>query len=153
VDEVCLYNTEDTGSQRRRRGLPYALRQLVAREIDLVHMRKEDEKSPLTSSSTNTPNLTSNKSQERGESQQKKMKQSPKKGVEGVASVAKVVDRADRDPVDFFGRPLDPKVLLAKEAEDKADSGGGIISSDIWFKFKEGYNNAVRRTVKMKDLA
>ena len=27
-----------------------------------------------------------------------------------------------------------------------------LVSSDIWFKFKEGYSNAVRRTIKMKDL-
>jgi hypothetical protein len=27
-----------------------------------------------------------------------------------------------------------------------------IVKTDIWFKFKEGYSNAVRRTVKMKDL-
>lgn len=27
-----------------------------------------------------------------------------------------------------------------------------IVKSDIWFHFKEGFNNAVRRSVDMKDL-
>jgi hypothetical protein len=29
----------------------------------------------------------------------------------------------------------------------------GILSSDVWFKFKEGYNNAVRRNIRVLDLA
>ena len=35
---------------------------------------------------------------------------------------------------------------LAKKKENE------IVKSDIWFKFKEGYSNAVRRNLKMKEL-
>ena len=52
-------------------------------------------------------------------------------------------------PVDFFGRRIQPKIDPVKEAEQKANE---IIISDVWFKFKEGYNNAVRKNIKMKDL-
>ena len=27
-----------------------------------------------------------------------------------------------------------------------------VISSDIWFKFQEGFSNAVRKTVRIQDL-
>ena len=27
-----------------------------------------------------------------------------------------------------------------------------VIGGDIWFHFKEGFSNAVRRTVKLQDL-
>ena len=63
----------------------------------------------------------------------------------------------ERSPVDFFGRPID----RARAAAAATASAGGaaaqranaeIVSSDIWFKFKEGYNNAVRRLVRMRDL-
>ena len=52
-------------------------------------------------------------------------------------------------PVDFFGRRIQPKIDPAKQAEKKANE---IIISDVWFKFKEGYNNAVRKNIRMKDL-
>ena len=62
---------------------------------------------------------------------------------------AKQVDVKEHVPVDFFGRKIQPKIDPAKEAVRKAND---IIISDIWFKFKEGYNNAVRRNIRMKDL-
>jgi hypothetical protein len=37
-------------------------------------------------------------------------------------------------------------------AQQTKKSEADMEKSDIWFKFKEGYSNAVRRTVKMKDL-
>ena len=39
---------------------------------------------------------------------------------------------------------IDPAKL-----EQKANE---TVKSDIWFKFKEGYSNAVRRNIKMKDI-
>lgn len=63
---------------------------------------------------------------------------------------AKHIEVKDRVPVDFFGRRIQPKPACpVKEAAKKANE---IISSDVWFKFKEGYNNAVRRTIRMKDM-
>jgi hypothetical protein len=63
-----------------------------------------------------------------------------------------------RRPVDFFGRPI----VRAAGIGSASASGSGLqhqaadknelVSSDIWFKFKEGYNNAVRRLVRMRDL-
>ncbi len=67
---------------------------------------------------------------------------------------AKKVDlRAQRRPVDFFGRAIDPESAARKMAADrKEEEENRIISSDVWFRFKEGYNNAVRKMVRMRDL-
>lgn len=63
---------------------------------------------------------------------------------------AKRVEVKEHVPVDFFGRRIEPKPMDAdKEAAKKANE---IIISDVWFKFKEGYNNAVRRNIRMQDL-
>ena len=35
-----------------------------------------------------------------------------------------------------------------KKTEDK----NSVIKSDIWFRFKEGYSNAVRRNLKVKEF-
>merc|ERR1712226_633200 len=60
---------------------------------------------------------------------------------------AKPVMVKDVVPTDFFGRQIkvDPSKQVKKIEKD-------LVKSDIWFKFKEGYSNAVRRNVKMKDL-
>jgi len=38
------------------------------------------------------------------------------------------------------------------EPKQKEKAANDIVKTDIWFKFKEGYSNAVRRTLKTKDL-
>merc|ERR1712098_12093 len=58
---------------------------------------------------------------------------------------AKPVLVKDVVPSDFFGSQIkvDPSKQVKKVESD-------LVKSDIWFKFKEGYSNAVRRNVKMK---
>ena len=49
-------------------------------------------------------------------------------------------------PTDFFGRQIAPKAKTTGEVKNS------LLSNDIWFKFKEGYSNAVRRTIRLQDL-
>jgi len=49
---------------------------------------------------------------------------------------------------DFFGRVIVPIADTSPEAEAKKKS-----AIAVYYRFKEGYSNAVRRFVKMKDLA
>ena len=58
---------------------------------------------------------------------------------------AKPVEFKTRAPTDFFGRTL--KVNPKKE-----ENKNNVIKSDVWFKFKEGYSNAVRRNLKVKEF-
>ena len=43
----------------------------------------------------------------------------------------------------LFYYQVDPK---------KTETKNSVIKSDIWFKFKEGYSNAVRRNLKVKEF-
>ena len=61
----------------------------------------------------------------------------------------------ERIPVDFFGRPITTAKASKSGPNQLANlktESDGILSSDVWFKFKEGYNNAVRRNIRVQDL-
>ncbi|KAK9505100.1 hypothetical protein O3M35_009241 [Rhynocoris fuscipes] len=49
---------------------------------------------------------------------------------------------------DFFGRVVSAS-LKKETTKAKTDD---IVKSDVWYHFKEGYNNAVRKNVLMSDL-
>lgn len=73
---------------------------------------------------------------------------------------AKPVEIKQAVATDFFGRVVKVISLISKrltfsqvDPEKQAQKAeNDLVKSDIWFKFKEGYSNAVRRHVKMKDL-
>ena len=67
---------------------------------------------------------------------------------------AKNIDVADRVPVDFFGRRIEKVTKTTAAVTDGKESNKKeeLVFSDVWFNFKEGFNNAVRRTIRMKDL-
>jgi len=122
--------------------LPYAIKQLIAHEVEKEKMRRsdagkepeviEEEKSKTTSASGS-------------DATKKELPNHLRQKLE-----IKQVEVKEHVPVDFFGRRIQPKKIdLATEAIQKANE---IVSSDVWFKFKEGYNNAVRKNIKMKDL-
>ncbi|XP_042208895.1 chromosome transmission fidelity protein 18 homolog isoform X2 [Homarus americanus] len=50
-------------------------------------------------------------------------------------------------PRDFFGRIINRPVN-----QQINNLNNEIVKSDIWFRFKEGYSNAVRKPIKMKNL-
>ncbi|KAG0437260.1 hypothetical protein HPB47_017525 [Ixodes persulcatus] len=56
--------------------------------------------------------------------------------------------------LDFFGRVIQKPIQGANAGSSSgADKGsGGLGSGQIYYQFKEGFSNAVRRTVRMKDL-
>ena len=114
--------------------LPYAIKQLVAHELMKEKMRRSEPVTPMNIAES----------------------AKPKNAVENVPShlrqklTAKQVEVKDHVPVDFFGRKIQVKIPTADE--NKEAKKNEIIISDVWFKFKEGYNNAVRRTIRMKDM-
>ncbi|MPC23181.1 Chromosome transmission fidelity protein 18 [Portunus trituberculatus] len=54
----------------------------------------------------------------------------------------------EQAPKDFFGRT----VAQATKKGLSTGASSKTVQSEIWFKFNEGYCNAVRKTIKMKDL-
>ncbi|XP_055710420.1 chromosome transmission fidelity protein 18 homolog isoform X2 [Phlebotomus papatasi] len=111
--------------------LSYWTRQLVAREVDLENMRRAKPKVGEVSKKKHeakTPNHLQSLQ--------------PKKVVGNVSKYKELVVK------DFFGR------VVKKQAPLSVKEGGidGIVKSPIWYRFKEGYNNAVRKDITLSDF-
>ena len=115
--------------------LPYAIKQLIAHEVEKEKMRRSDAGRPEVIPEEKKAEPSTKKAELPNHLRQK--------------LEIKQVEVKEHVPVDFFGRRIQPKIDPIKEAAQKANE---IIISDVWFKFKEGYNNAVRKNIKMKDL-
>merc|ERR1711972_1292606 len=120
--------------------------QLISHEIELERMRRIDVAKAEFSSEEGSQGTPSKPFKEAtiptGASANLTPKGSKKTTNHLATLAAKTVQ-----PTDFFGRAI--KVDPSKEAKNVESE---LVSSDIWFKFKEGYSNAVRRTIKMKDF-
>ncbi|XP_054723960.1 chromosome transmission fidelity protein 18 homolog, partial [Uloborus diversus] len=112
------------GETKSKRVLTYAAKQMIAREVEMEQMRKEDK------AGEHTNEKVVQKTTETSE---------PKK-------VAKKNVLPEKPMVDFFGR-----VIIPSES-DKSGKEDESTADDVWFRFKEGYTNAVRKTVYIKDL-
>jgi len=136
MEQVAYYEVAQVG---QRRSLAYAVKQMLAREIEVQKMRlyeaslgpiaaEPDQKAVLPAAAVAAevkpavPNHLVLKLQPKAP-----------KGAVGPVKPA----------TDFFGRVL-PSAPLSKNAD-----GDG---ADLWFHFKEGYSNAVRRNVKITDF-
>ena len=127
VEEVVYFKLDSNQHIQ----LPYAIKQLIAHEVDKEKMRRSG------GDTNRAPQATVQNNEEQVPSHLRQKLE------------AKQVVVKEHVPVDFFGRKIVTKVDPAKEAAKKENE---IIISDVWFKFKEGYNNAVRRNIRMKDL-
>jgi len=146
---VCFPGT------KRLVNLTYGIKQLIAHEIELEKMRRID----AAIAASREGSRSSQPQQPR--SAPTSAKNTPIKGLEVELTPkgskkttshlqklsAKPMEIKERVATDFFGRAIkvDPDKLLKKKENE-------IVKSDIWFKFKEGYSNAVRRNLKMKEL-
>uniref|UniRef100_T1INU3 Saposin B-type domain-containing protein n=1 Tax=Strigamia maritima TaxID=126957 RepID=T1INU3_STRMM len=109
--------------QHKHRDLSYAAKQLVAREIELEKVR-------------------------RGERKMEEM-------IKPVVVAEKKLlfeERTNLVSVDFFGRSVAAGVCPSPSNIREGDPSSLFRHSDIWFRFKEGYSNAVRRSVRISDL-
>ncbi|KAL4090783.1 hypothetical protein QTP88_025559 [Uroleucon formosanum] len=126
----------------------YATKQLISREIELEHLRKRMSHSELNNTTVKPDEFDENDKNV-----------STPKGVKGVRNKQVTPNHLQRltpkivgstkvtKKKDFFGREIDsPAGHKHKEFRDE------IVKSDVWFHFKEGYSNAVRKLVLMKDL-
>merc|ERR1712226_947815 len=125
--------------------LPYAIKQLIAHEVEVEKMRRD------------TPN-DSGKDIIKPEGIKSRVKKEAAKPSDVVPNhmqtlKAKDIQVKERVPVDFFGRKIEKSTNTSKgNIEGKENKKGELVFSDVWFNFKEGFNNAVRRTIRMKDL-
>ncbi|KAB0794124.1 hypothetical protein PPYR_13744 [Photinus pyralis] len=114
---------------KKRRLVPYSIKQLISREIDLEKMRQIEKNKVSGPESENGPKEVAKSVPNHLQNLKPKMAK-PK----GNGMVTK----------DFFGRVI-TKASNASRAE--AD-----FKYDVWYQYKEGYNNAVRKRIKISTL-
>ena len=75
----------------------------------------------------------------------------------GGGNKSKAVDSTVRK--DFFGRPLAHKPSLNKTGVFSSNNGSqhqscphSLPKPKLWFKYNEGFTNAIRRSIKIRDL-
>ncbi|KAK4873767.1 hypothetical protein RN001_013127 [Aquatica leii] len=105
-----------------RRVLPYSIKQLIAREVELEKMRGI-EKSKTDNSRTKKETVPNHLQHLKVNSVKPK--------------VQKMVSK------DFFGRIITQSSTSKMEINSK---------HDLWYQYKEGYNNAVRKRIKVSSL-
>ncbi|XP_074648288.1 chromosome transmission fidelity protein 18 homolog [Tubulanus polymorphus] len=151
VDEIIKFP-----GLKQRKQMTYNSKQLIAREIDLEKMRRSEGTNPQQASEPKHRNI--NPTSRNGLETKKNADFVPnhKKILQPVALKKQDEEKVSKD---FFGRT----VSKVKQPTTTSGTGNAVIrktkqveddalSKDIWFHFKEGYSNAVRRNVKIQDL-
>ncbi|XP_064582324.1 chromosome transmission fidelity protein 18 homolog isoform X1 [Zonotrichia leucophrys gambelii] len=143
VEAVCRFPALPA-----RRQLSYQAKQLIAREIELEKMRRTEARS-LAQEPGNGPG------EELGDAE-------PAGTPNHQQRLEHIVRRAalqDKPELDFFGRPLQrkeaakaPAPQVSKEECLELQMGKAVGRSDVWFRFNEGFSNAVRRNLYIRDL-
>jgi len=124
---------------KRLINLSYGTKQLIAREINEEKIRMEG--NPVSASQQE-----SNSSQAVDQVDVERTPKGSKKTTNHLQKLsAKTFEVKTKTPTDFFGRVL-------KVDPSKQTNKNEVIKSDIWFRFKEGYSNAVRKNLKVKDF-
>uniref|UniRef100_A0A673U788 Chromosome transmission fidelity protein 18 homolog n=1 Tax=Suricata suricatta TaxID=37032 RepID=A0A673U788_SURSU len=150
VEEVCRFPELPT-----RKPLTYQAKQLIAHEIEMEKMRRAEalacaEDSPQVSllglragageKGTQPPTAHSHEEQR----------------LERILKKAALEEQPERD---FFGRVVIKSNHVASTGDVAPDAdaterriGTAVGRSDVWFRFKEGVSNAVRRNLYIRDL-
>ncbi|XP_056634138.1 chromosome transmission fidelity protein 18 homolog isoform X1 [Diorhabda sublineata] len=128
IDEV-VFLEKDLSSKKKV--VTYSNKQLIAREIELEKMRRFEQPKTNLVKKVNETRKDDVVDQVPNHLQSLKAK-SMKIAKEVVAK-------------DFFGR------IIGKSSNTKGKTGPEL-NNDIWYQYKEGYNNAVRKRIKMSDI-
>ncbi|CAH1167218.1 unnamed protein product [Phyllotreta striolata] len=127
-DGVYVFNLEPDVEELfqfscKKRQLSYSNKQLIAREIELEKMRRTEASKIDKESIKQKPNHL-------------------QRLQANAVKVAKTIKPAVTK--DFFGRIVSTPTISVK--------GGPSPSNRIWYQYKEGHNNAVRKPIKIADL-
>ncbi|EDV31227.2 uncharacterized protein Dana_GF14649 [Drosophila ananassae] len=120
--------------------LPYFSRQLIAREVDLERIRRaapkggEPSKKAPASKKKSAPQLPNHL---------QTLKPKPISAANAHSAPKQQLTK------DFFGRITHKATSTSKADEAKTDA---IVKSPIWYRYKEGFNNAVRKDVHLHEL-
>lgn len=122
----------------------YTVRQLIAREVELEKMRRLAPKAAgaAANSLLNTSNASS---VQPAKALPNHLRQLPKPMRPPQPSSRRLKETVTKD---FFGR------LSSRQTSITVQEGGTdvIVKSPIWYRYKEGCNNAVRKDVTIGNL-
>ncbi|XP_050392503.1 chromosome transmission fidelity protein 18 homolog [Patella vulgata] len=143
VDEIIKFP-----GMKQHRQMTYAAKQLIAREIDLEKMRRYEAKL------TPVVNIQVEKKSVENKTSKASSSSSDNPSLPNHLQTLQAKPLARDKVVNFFGHFTKTKreVKVEKQQEKKDEKKSEILATDIWFHFKEGFSNAVRRNVKIQDL-
>lgn len=141
VEDVCRFPQLPA-----RKPLTYQAKQLIAHEIEVEKMRRAEAKAgPQVSGAV--PGVQSGAG----------VKGSLEQRLEHILQRTALEEQPEKD---FFGRVVQRKAATPASTGDPAPEtesaewrmGKAVGRSDVWFRFKEGVSNAVRRSLYIRDL-
>ncbi|XP_017589763.1 PREDICTED: chromosome transmission fidelity protein 18 homolog, partial [Corvus brachyrhynchos] len=144
VEAVCRFPALPA-----RRQLSYQAKQLIAREIELEKMRRTEARSLGQDPGNGL-------GEERGDPEPAGPPHHQQR-LEHIVRRAALHDKKKK--WDVCGRPLQqkeaataPAPQVSKEESLESQMGKAVGKSDVWFRFNEGFSNAVRRNLYIRDL-
>lgn len=158
VEEVIRFSDIKPSKQ-----LTYAARNIIAREVELEKVRRSEAYFAASMAQSQNKSSKIDVSNKLDSAIGQTSEKQPKKATSTSAIIPNHLQKLEAKKInesegakaakDFFGRviPLEVQNQMAAMKNDKKYNNE-IVKSDIWFRFKEGFSNAVRRTIKMKDL-
>ncbi|KAK9695050.1 ATPase family associated with various cellular activities (AAA) [Popillia japonica] len=123
---------------KSKRNVTYANRQLIAREIELEKMRIVEQQ---RNGNTNTDKKEKVDKEKPASTQQPQNVPNHMKKLQAKKVRSEVIIKRD-----FFGNEI------RIDASNSDKSNGPRIYNDIFYQFKEGFTNAVRKKIKIKQL-
>ncbi|XP_018651946.1 putative chromosome transmission fidelity factor [Schistosoma mansoni] len=126
--------------------LGYGTKQFIARELEIERVRRSE----------SMINRDVNKSEVCNDITKLNSKPSLENLMDTESQKSKLIGtKSSKVKKDFFGRVINDKMNISNTAnttEDCGEQGEFIVDRDIYYRFKEGYSNAVRRPVTMKEF-
>lgn len=140
----------DESSEKQSRPLQYTVKQLIARETELERVRRSEKAKHGLSVARNDAAVTKSASS----SSPAVPHRLPTSTADKPVPKPLPAEPERAEPRDFFGRVIarPAEHSSSRSAPDASDIASQLLKTDIWFHFKEGYNNAVRRSVRVRDL-
>ncbi|XP_066137903.1 chromosome transmission fidelity protein 18 homolog [Euwallacea fornicatus] len=156
IEDSMLFDKKDTS----RISLSYSNRQLIAREVEMEKLRRLEANTLKSGEDSAGDKLhITSKNQQKGIKKNTTAKDTEKSSAVENEKVLpnhlqtikfkdlKTNSKMNKHTVkrDFFGR-------IIQTAQSSAKVAGSTSKNDIWFQYKEGFSNAVKKKIKVKDL-
>ncbi|CAK9798019.1 Chromosome transmission fidelity protein 18 homolog [Anthophora quadrimaculata] len=143
---------------KSRRTLVYAVKQIIVQELEAERLRRAANMTKNVTNSTKNKDENTSKQSIAKKSTESKDNAGETKDASSVSNVTEKIKKVEEKAKeivykDFFGRI----VTITPDKQNKSNkesttSRDFLTKHGVWYKYKEGFSNAVRRTVIMQEL-